>query len=156
MGKIISDQDRNAFTYCLTSLIAMSMLGFTITMAQYGGSSGANMYDQVYTQVSGSNSLYVELNSSEGAKYNDIAKNYTTTYSPTNVFDPLSNAVNWIGATGKLFSIIGLSLANGALLFVWANAIGGMLGWVISMIALIWEISVGYYILAFILPRLRR
>lgn len=156
MGKVISDQDRNAFTYCLVSVITMTMLGFTITMAQAGYDYTGETYQKVTSATTGSNSLYKTLNASEGANYNDISKNYSTNYPPTNVFDPLSNAVNWPSAIGKLFSIVGLTAGNALTLSFWAGSIGGMLGWVLLMTILIWQISVGYYIVAFILPRLRR
>lgn len=156
MGKIISDQDRNAFTYCLVSILTMAMLSYTITMSAPGYDYTGTTYGRTYSEVTGSNSLYTTLSTSEGANYNDISKNYTTTYAPTNVFDPLSNAVNWPAAVGKVFSIVGATFVNIVMLSSYAAAIGGMLGWVLLMITLIWQISVGYYIAAFILPRLRR
>lgn len=143
-------QDKNIITYCGISIFILLTMGYVISAAQVGSQTYTNGYTWTTTQISNASGT---ITSSGVADYSNLVNNFTTSGAgASNIWDPLATALNWAGTATKTLAFPTLVITNSVALFVYANTIGGFLGQILMIIILIWEVSIGYYILKFIAP----
>lgn len=142
-------KNRNIYTYCVSSLILMMIMSFMINMGNIGTGINTQPYGTVYNGLTTSGQQFVGVNSTS---YNtsDVGQLITTS-NPNNVLDPTASAVNWQGALGKIIALTTTTLVTLPVLFILAYSVGGILGFVLGTIMLVWEMQIGYLIAVVIL-----